>query len=126
VKIRPSAVGLAAVLDIVLILLFALIGRASHGGNAIAGLWITAWPFLVGALVGWLVGRTWWAPFAPWRSGLWIWAGALVIGMLLRVVSGQGIAVSFVIVAGIVLFVFLVGWRLIAAVIRRGTAARRA
>jgi hypothetical protein len=124
VKTRPASLGLAIVLDIVLIALFALIGRASHGENALGGLWTTAWPFLVGAAVGWLAGRAWRHPFAPWRSGLWVWAGALVIGMLLRVVSGQGIAVSFVIVAGIVLFLFLVGWRLIAAVVRRGRTLR--
>ncbi|KHK98916.1 membrane protein [Microbacterium mangrovi] len=124
-KTRPPALGLAIVLDIVLILLFALIGRASHGENAIAGLWITAWPFLAGALVGWLAGRVWRRPFAPWRSGLWVWVGALVVGMILRAVSGQGVAVSFVIVAGIVLFLFLVGWRLIASVVRRGRGFRR-
>jgi hypothetical protein len=125
VKIRPAALGLAIVLDIVLVVLFALIGRASHGESAVGGLWTTAWPFLAGALVGWLAGRAWRRPFAPWRSGLWVWAGALVVGMLLRVVSGQGIAVSFVIVAGIVLFVFLVGWRLIASVVGRRRVPRR-
>ena len=119
-KLRPASLGLAIVLDVVLIVLFPLIGRASHGENAIGGLWITAWPFLAGALVGWLVGRVWHRPFAPWRGGLWVWGGALVIGMLLRAVSGQGIAVSFVIVAGLVLFLFLVGWRLLAAVVQRG------
>lgn len=118
-KTRPASLGLAIVLDAVLIVLFALIGRASHGENAIGGLWTTAWPFLVGALVGWLLGRVWRRPFAAWRSGLWVWAGALVVGMLLRVVSGQGVAVSFVIVAAVALFVFLIGWRLIARLVRR-------
>jgi hypothetical protein len=125
VKTRPASLGLAIVLDIVLIVLFALIGRASHGENAIGGLWTTAWPFLVGALAGWLAGRAWRRPFAPWRSGLWVWAGALIVGMLLRLVSGQGVAVSFVIVAGIVLFVFLVGWRVIASLLRPGRVLRR-
>jgi hypothetical protein len=45
---------------------------------------------------------------------------------VLRVASGQGIAVSFIIVAAIVLFVFLVGWRLIAALVGRGRASRSA
>jgi Kef-type K+ transport system membrane component KefB len=126
VKIRPAALGLAIVLDIVLVLLFALIGRASHGENALAGLFVTAWPFLAGAFVGWLVGRVWRAPFAPWRGGLWVWGGALLLGMVLRVASGQGIAVSFIIVAAIVLFVFLVGWRLIASLVGRGRASRSA
>jgi len=38
---------------------------------------------------------------------------------VLRAVSGQGIAVSFVIVTAIVLAVFLLGWRAIALLVRR-------
>ena len=124
-KTRSAVLGLALVLDLVLIVLFAYIGRASHGENAVAGLWITSWPFLAGAFVGWLSGRVWRKPLAPWRSGLEVWAGTLIAGMLLRVAVGQGVAVSFIIVAGIVLFVFLVGWRLIATALRRGRLWRR-
>ncbi|HWT32615.1 MAG TPA: DUF3054 domain-containing protein [Microbacterium sp.] len=124
-KTRRSLLGLALVLDVVLIVLFAYIGRASHGEDAVAGLWVTSWPFLAGAFVGWLSGRVWRRPLAPWRSGLEVWAGTLIVGMLLRAAVGQGVAVSFVIVAGIVLFVFLVGWRLIATALRRGRLWRR-
>jgi hypothetical protein len=45
--------------------------------------------------------------------------------MLLRVASGQGIAVSFVVVAAIVLAVFLVGWRAVALLVRRLASRRR-
>lgn len=62
-----------------------------------------------------------------WPTGVVVWVSTLVIGMILRVVSGQGIAVSFVIVAAIVLAVFLVGWRAVALLVttlrrRRSTA----
>jgi hypothetical protein len=46
--------------------------------------------------------------------------------MLLRVISGQGIQVSFVIVAAIVLAIFLLGWRAIVAWIARARRIRRA
>jgi hypothetical protein len=39
--------------------------------------------------------------------------------MLLRVVSAQGVALAFVIVATVTLALFLVGWRALAAGFRR-------
>lgn len=40
-----------------------------------------------------------------------VWISTVVIGMLLRKASAQGVAVSFVIVASTVTAVFLLGWR---------------
>jgi hypothetical protein len=60
------------------------------------------------------------------RTGLGVWAVTVVGGMLLRLASGQGIAPAFIIVAATVLLVFLVGWRLIAAWVRRRRKARPA
>ncbi|GAB3389311.1 hypothetical protein GCM10027568_11390 [Humibacter soli] len=121
-----GAVVLAAVLDVVLVLAFVLIGRGSHGENVIGGALVTFWPFAVGLVVGWLISLAWRRPTALWPTGVVVWASTLVIGMLLRVVSGQGIAVSFVIVAAIVLAVFLIGWRAVALLVttlrRRRTA----
>ncbi|MFD4430245.1 DUF3054 domain-containing protein, partial [Nocardia sp. NPDC058497] len=45
------------------------------------------------------------------RGGIVFWLGTLVGGLVLRAVSGQGVAVSFVIVAACVLALFLLGWR---------------
>jgi hypothetical protein len=106
-------------LDVVLVTAFAAIGRASHAEDLVAGLWQTAWPFLAALVVGWVVTLAWRAPTAPVRSGVGIWAVTLIGGMLLRAVSSQGTALAFVIVAAIVLLAFLVGWRLIAAVMGR-------
>src|SRR6185437_4860450 len=103
-------IWLAAVLDVVLVLGFVLIGRGSHGENVLAGAVVTFWPFLVGLVVGWLASLAWRRPSAVWPAGVIVWAATLVVGMLLRVVSSQGVAVSFVIVAAVVLAVFLIGW----------------
>jgi len=123
---RSASLLLAAALDVALVITFAAVGRASHDSDVWTGLATTAWPFLAALVLGWLIAQGWKAPFALARTGLPVWAVTLVGGMLLRVASGQGIAVSFVIVAGIVLAVFLLGWRLVALLLRRATTRRRA
>ena len=98
---------------------FAALGRASHDSDVLAGLWTTAWPFLLGLALGWLVTFAWRAPFAPVRTGLGVWAATVIGGMLLRAASGQGTAPAFVVVATLALLVLLVGWRVIAALVHR-------
>lgn len=120
---RPTLI-LAVVLDIALVVLFAATGRASHAEDVLAGLWTTAWPFLLALAVGWVVTLAWRAPMAPLRTGLPIWAITVAGGMLLRWFSGQGTALPFVLVAAGVLLALLVGWRLLAALIMRLTRAR--
>ena len=45
-----------AAIDLLLVLVFAIIGRATHeGGLSFVGSFVTAWPFLVAALFGWAV-----------------------------------------------------------------------
>ncbi|WP_431074164.1 DUF3054 domain-containing protein [Microbacterium phyllosphaerae] len=117
----------ALVLDAVLVLVFAVIGRASHDEDP-GGFLLTAWPFIVALLVGHLVaallpGR----PRRPWSLtwGVVVWAVTVVGGMLLRVVSGDTAQVAFIIVATLVLGVFLVGWRTVAALLRRRAAHAR-
>jgi len=125
--IDPSRwVLLSAVLDVVLVVLFTVIGRVSHGeGLGFAGVVQTAWPFLVGTLLAWLVFGAWRRPLAIVRTGVPVWVITVVVGMLLRVVSGQGVAVSFVIVAAVVLGVFLLGWRAIVTPIAKRTSPAR-
>ncbi|GMA36309.1 MULTISPECIES: DUF3054 domain-containing protein [Demequina] len=121
-NIRQAALG-AAGIDVAAIGVFAAIGRASHdegilGENGL-GYLTTVWPFLVGAGIGWLLVRGWTRP-CSWRpTGLVVWASTLVGGMLLRAVTGQGVQVSFVIVAGLFLALFLVGWRVISGAVAR-------
>ncbi len=124
-NIRQAAVG-AAALDAGVILVFSAVGRASHDGGVLGGnglgLATTFWPFAAGAAAGWLLSRGWTHPCDWKRTGLPVWASALVGGMALRFATGQGVQVSFVIVAGAVLAVGLLGWRVVSGVIakRRG------
>lgn len=111
--------------DVVLVVVFAAIGRASHEHSVTAaGVLETAWPFLVGLAAGWLMLRAWRAPAAPVRTGVLLAVITVVLGMILRVVSGGTTAVAFIIVATVTLLVFLVGWRAVAALIVRLRARR--
>ncbi|WP_136042929.1 MULTISPECIES: DUF3054 domain-containing protein [unclassified Microbacterium] len=118
----------AVIVDIVFVLIFAAMGRASHDENP-AGFLLTAWPFLIAVVVGHLLaallpGRH----RRPW-SVLWgavVWVVTVAGGMLIRVLSGDTAEVPFIIVATIVLGVFLVGWRAITALLRRRRSAAEA
>lgn len=115
--------ALALLLDIVLVVVFAAIGRATHDGDVLgpfgSGLATTAWPFVAALLIGWLVTRAWRRPTAVVRTGLPVWAITVALGMVLRALSGQGVAVAFIIVATITLAVFLLGWRGVARLAAR-------
>ena len=119
-SVGTASVVVALVVDAVLVVVFAVVGRSSHAeGLDVAGIWGTAWPFLAGLGVGWLAARAWRHPLALWPTGVIVWASTLVVGMLLRLVTGQGTAVAFIVVATLTLAVLLLGWRAIArAVIR--------
>jgi len=109
----------AFAVDAALVVAFAATGRATHDGDVWAGLAQTAWPFLAALALGWVVTRAWRRPTAPVRTGVGVWLTTVVGGMLLRALSGQGTAVAFVIVATLTLLAALVGWRLIATLVRR-------
>jgi hypothetical protein len=78
--------------------LFVVIGRSSHHhAETLGGFVSTAWPFMVGLATGWLVV----GPRRPAsiRSGAVVCVLTVAVGMILRVVAGQGTAVAFIIVA---------------------------
>jgi len=119
---RPAV---AALLDVVLVVVFAAVGRASHAeSNPLVGALATAWPFLVGTGVGWVVVRVlrgrWPVDVGP---GVTVWFSTVLFGMLLRHLTGAGTAASFVVVASVVLAVFLLGWRALAAFLARRRAS---
>ncbi|MFT4231612.1 MAG: DUF3054 domain-containing protein [Leucobacter sp.] len=117
---RPAPVVLAAAVDAALVILFAALGRSEHAREAtLPGLAGTAWPFLAGLAVMWIAALVWRRPFAVLRSGVPLWLGSVAIGMLLRALTGGGIALPFVIVATAVLGAFLLGWRAIVAISAR-------
>jgi hypothetical protein len=110
----------AAGIDAMCILAFCALGRRSHAeGLTVAGLAETAWPFLTGAVVGWLATRGWRRPANLIPTGVVVWLSTVIVGMLLRRVTGQGVAVSFIIVASVVTAALLLGWRGVAAVSAR-------
>jgi Protein of unknown function (DUF3054) len=112
---------LAVLLDCCCVLVFVVIGRASHSkGESLGGIASTAWPFLAGLACGWLAARAWRQPFGVVPAGVGAWLGTVAGGMALRVVSGQGTAVAFVLVALAFLGLFLLGWRLVAGYVRPG------
>ena len=118
---------IAALIDLVLIVAFAAIGMSSHEEHLTAATLVTvAWPFVAGGVIGWLVSLAWKNPAAPLRTGIPVWILAAGGGMVLRVVTGGGFAVPFLIVTLIVLAVFLIGWRAIAALVSRIRSRRSA
>ena len=102
-------------LDVCSVLIFVVIGRASHTkGESLAGIASTSWPFLCGLAVGWAASRAWRRPLALRPAGIAVWLCTVAVGMVLRVVSGQGTALAFIVVALAFLGLFLLGWRLLA------------
>ncbi len=110
--------GLALLADVVLVLVFVSIGRSNHEeSSALSGMATTAWPFLAGLGLGWLVARAWRRPMALWPDGVVVWVITVAAGMVLRVATGAGTAFAFIIVATVVLGAFLLGWRGLARVL---------
>ncbi|WP_028932412.1 DUF3054 domain-containing protein [Pseudonocardia spinosispora] len=121
--VRPvaGAVATAAVVDLIVVLVFAAIGRNSHAeGITVLGTLTTAGPFLVALLLGWLVGRVWRAPLTL-PTGAFVWAVTAGIGLAVRTVFTHRLPLSFVLVASISLAVLLIGWRLLALLATRWT-----
>lgn len=106
--------------DLAFVLLFVALGRsAHHHAYSIGGMISTTWPFAIGLGVGWL--------FVTFdhRSGTSLKDGSLIVvvmvslGMLLRVLSGQGTALAFIFVALAFLGLMLLGSRLLFRGLRR-------
>jgi hypothetical protein len=110
-------VAVALLIDVACVVVFCTIGRRSHAeGITLGGVTETAWPFLTGTAVGWLATRAWRRPTALTPTGLGVWIGTVVVGMLLRKLTSQGTALSFVVVASVATAILLLGWRGVAAV----------
>ncbi len=106
---RPISLGL----DVLSVLVFVVIGRATHTkGDTVAGIASTAWPFLAGMVAGWLAGRAWKRPTAIVPTGVAAWLGCAALGMTFRVIAGQGTAFAFILVALAFLGATMLGWRL--------------
>ena len=118
-RVRRALIAVFA--DVVCVIVFSAVGRRSHAeGLAVAGIAKTAWPFLAGAGVGWLLIGGWRRPFTVIPTGTVVWICTVVVGMVLRKVTSAGVSTSFVVVASVSTAVLLLGWRGAAALFRRG------
>ncbi len=120
-----------ALIDVVLILLFAFQGRSAHdSANTVVGVLDTAWPFLAGLAVGWLITRQWMNTTGGLPLAFQIWPAAIMlslvtwaIGLALRAATGDTNSGGFPLVSlGFILLMF-VGWRVVWGSIVRIRAA---
>jgi hypothetical protein len=115
--IRRRAV-VAFVIDVIAVLVFVIIGRVSHHeALGVIGILVTFWPFLAGLVLGWLISRSWRAPFRIFWNAITILLVTVFIGVILRIATGQDAPISFVIVAVIVLAILFIGWRIVAILV---------
>ncbi|WP_062734145.1 DUF3054 domain-containing protein [Kocuria turfanensis] len=111
------------VVDVLLVLLFAAVGRSTHALDPV-GVLETAWPFLTGLLLGWAAWQLPRHPVGLWPRGVALWLTTVTVGMGLRVLVGEGTAPSFVLVTLGVLAVLLLGHRALALTVRAARARR--
>jgi Protein of unknown function (DUF3054) len=108
--------ALGVIADVLCVLAFVVIGRASHhAGASLAGVAGTAWPFLAGLAAGELSTRSWRRPFALVPTGVGVWLATVAIGQALRAAAGPGTDIAFIAVSAVFLGLFLLGWRMAAA-----------
>lgn len=115
------------VADLGCVLALAVGGKNTH--DASDPVWVVlaiVWPFAVAAGLahGWLISRGR-QTRRVWPEGAAVLAATYVIGMLLRALSGRGLAPGFLIVAGVFLAFTMLGWRL-AVQLATGRRAHRA
>ena len=111
---------MALLLDIAWIVLFAMLGRRSHGTETgLVAVAATAGPFLAGYAVAIAITRLRTSPSALGRGAVAV-AITLVIGMAIRtILYGRVPDPAFIVVATVVLAAGMLGWRVVALVWRR-------
>jgi Protein of unknown function (DUF3054) len=101
---------LVAGLDTVLLLVFAGVGRRSHG-EGIGGLAVTAFPLVSGWLIAALASGA--LRDRSLRLASLTWLAAWPLAMALRAVTGRGLAPGFLIVSFLLPLALLLGARLL-------------
>jgi len=110
----------------VCVLVFATAGKSTHESSTSE--WVVlaiVWPFALSVVLvhaGLLLRRR---PTArTWPEGVLVLAVTYVLGMVLRLVSGRGIAGGFLVVALLFLALTMLGWRAVLRLTSRRQAAR--
>lgn len=109
------------VLDVAVVVLFAAAGRESHDeGGTLAGIVDTAWPFVAGLVVAWLITRQWQTTRSGFPVAFQVWPGAIMlaavtwaVGLALRAATGDTNSGGFPLVSLGFLLLMLVGWRIV-------------
>ena len=115
-KASARTVAAAVSLDVAAVVAFAAVGRSSHAeGVTLSGVSETALPFLVGLGIGWAVARGWRAPEALRPTGVAVWAGTVVGGLVLRWATGNPPPLSFAVVTTVFVGTCVLGWRAVSA-----------
>lgn len=113
----PRVAALALAADVVAVLVFAAIGRASHEeAGGVGGVLVTAAPFVIGLGLAW---ATPWVRARPagFVAGGTVLAGTVVIGLALRAAFTGRLPLTFALVTLVALAVLLIGWRGVSAVV---------
>lgn len=104
--------------DLIVLLIFVVIGRSTHDhGVQPSGVLSTLWPFAAGLAAGWLIVILRREKGLSLRDGIIVCLVTVSVGMILRVVAGQGTAVDFILVALGFLGAMMLGWRVLASVL---------
>ncbi|AEF42579.1 putative conserved transmembrane protein [Hoyosella subflava DQS3-9A1] len=130
-KSPARVVTLAVIVDVIAVVAFATAGRLHHEEAAnMAGVVSTSLPFLVGLAAGWITVLKALEnahPLAVFPTGIALWAWTMVGGVIIRLLSGEGAALAFVLTAALVTGALLIGWRGIAQLVlyfrRRASAS---
>ena len=123
--LRPTRRWLGPVVaDLVCVLALAIGGKNSHeAGDSDWVVLVIVWPFSLAAAAVhvWLVaqGRQ---TSRVWPEGVLVLAVTYVLGMVLRAISGRGMAPGFLVVAALFLTLTMLGWRVVALLLTRRRA----
>lgn len=115
---------MALLADLLCVLALALGGKSSHepGESDLVVLTI-AWPFVLAVLLAHALLRWRRRPARHlWPEGAVVLAVTYPVGMLLRALSGRGLASGFLVVAALFLAVTMLGWRVVAHLLSRRTS----
>ncbi len=112
---RTAAAIVPVIVDLICVVAFAAGGKSAH--EASSTWWVLfkiAWPYALACLV--IHDILWRLRLRPARvfpGGTMVLVFTYVVGMLLRAVTGRGIALGFLIVAAAFLIITMIGWRLL-------------
>jgi len=112
---RRSVAFACLALDALALALFSLSLRERPEGAE--GFLASAWPYLAGLLLAWLVARAWRAPRALAWTGIRVWIITAAVALVLRSIVYEPVESGYAILSAVAVGVFLLGWRGIAFVL---------